>query len=338
MNPLSPFYFNVLKHPAFLLLIAAAVVLLIVELFARHPASVGVSTGDVLARVQTYRRFFLRRLPAILRFVGVVLLIVALARPLNGMRARAEHVDVRDIMLAVDVSGSMTQEDFEDANRRPRDRLYVTKLAVQDFIQSRKVNATDRYGTDRVGLLLYAAYPWIQVPLTLDYGLLEYDIDRIVIDQRDDKHNRTAIGLALGLATRKLMDSPAETRVIVLLTDGINNAGELDPITAANLAQKYDIRVYTIGAGRTAGPGRDNPIDEDTMKRIAELTGGKYYRATNLESLQEAYDEINRLETTELEIEQVYDYDEGFVPWAAAGLGLVMLSILMRRQWLEAIP
>src|SRR5690606_19002069 len=104
----------------------------------------------------TYRRFFLRRVPAILRFVGLVLLIVALARPLNGMRARAEHVDVRDIMLAVDVSGSMTQEDFEDANRRPRDRLYVTKLAVQDFIQSRKVNATDRYGTDRVGLLLYA--------------------------------------------------------------------------------------------------------------------------------------------------------------------------------------
>lgn len=338
MNILAPFYFNTLKHPAFLLLVVAAFALLIAELIARHPASVSVSTGDILARVQTYNRVFLRRLPAVLRFIGLTLLIIALARPLNGMRARVENVDVRDIMLAVDVSGSMTQEDFEDENRRPRDRLYVTKLAVKDFIQSRKLNEDDRYGTDRVGLLLYAAYPWNQVPLTLDYGLLEYDLERIVIDQRDDKHNRTAIGLALGLATSKLMKSPAETRVIILLTDGINNAGELDPITAANLAKNYDIRVYTIGAGRTAGPGRDNPIDEKTMQRIAEITGGKYYRATNLASLQEAYEEINELETTALEIEQVYEYDEGFTPWATAGLLFTAGSIFMRREWLEAIP
>jgi Ca-activated chloride channel family protein len=332
------FYFNVLKHPWFLLLLIGAFLLLIAELVGKHPAAVTISTGDTLARIRTYHRTFLRRLPAILRFLGLVFLIIALARPLNNMRVRSQNVDVRDIVLAVDVSGSMTQEDFTDSNKRPRDRLYVTKLAVKDFINSRKLNETDRYGTDRVGLLLYAAYPWLQVPLTLDYDLLEYDLDRVEIDQRDEKHNRTAIGMALGLATVKLIKSPAQTKVIILLTDGINNAGELDPITAASVAHDYNIRVYTIGAGSPAGPNRDNPIDEDTLKKIAGATGGKYYRATNLASLQEAYDEINQLETTKMEIEAVYDYDEGFAPWAFVGLLLVTASILTRRQWFEAIP
>ncbi len=267
MSVFSPLYFNVLKQPWFLLLLVAALALLIAELVSRHPASVSMSTGDMLARVRTYNRFFLRRLPAVLRFIGLTCLIIALARPLNNMRVRVQNVDVRDIVLAVDVSGSMTQEDFTDANKRPRDRLYVTKLAVRDFISSRKMNQDDRYGTDRVGLLLYAAYSWLQVPLTLDYDLLEYELGKIEIDQRDDKHNRTAIGLALGLATIKLIKSPAETKVIILLTDGINNAGELDPITAASVAKDYDIRVYTIGAGNRPAPTGTIPSMRTRLKK-----------------------------------------------------------------------
>jgi Ca-activated chloride channel family protein len=269
------------------------------------------------------------------------MLVVALARPLDGMRPRVESAEVRDIVLAVDVSGSMTAEDFVDTGGTRRDRLFVTKAAVRDFIQNRKTRPTDRYGTDRVGLLLYASYAWIQTPLTLDYALLEHDLDQVVIDQRNEKHNRTAIGSAIGLSVGNLSKSAAESKVIVLLTDGINNHGSLDPVTAAELAKKYGMRVYTIGAGspvsRNASP-RDNPIDEETMKRIAEITGAKYYRATDLATLREAYDEISALETTKIDLGEVYDYDEAFMPWAVVGSVLMLASLMGRRIWFEAIP
>jgi Ca-activated chloride channel family protein len=212
---------------------------------------------------------------------------------------------------------------------------------VRDFIQNRKARPADRYGTDRIGLLLYASYAWIQTPLTLDYALLEHDLDQVVIDQRDEKHNRTAIGSAVGLAVRNLSKSAAESKVIVLLTDGINNHGALDPITAAEVAKRYGMRVYTIGAGSPVsrtGSARDNPIDEETMKRIAEITGAKYYRATDLATLREAYDEISALETTKVDLGEVYDYDEAFMPWAVAGSLALLASVLGRRAWFEAIP
>jgi len=334
------FYFNMLKHPQMLFLLIGVALLLIAELTSRPSGILSISTGETLRSIVGRSATVLRHLPAVLRALALALLVVALARPLSGMRPRVENAEVRDIMLAVDVSGSMTSEDFVEEGKR-RDRLYVTKKAVRDFINNRKAKATDRYGTDRAGLLLYASYAWIQTPLTLDYGLLEHDLDQVFIDQRDEKHNRTAIGSAVGLSISNLSKSPAESKVIILLTDGINNHGNLDPITAAELALRYGIRVYTIGAGspvRRSAVGRDNPIDEDTMKRIAEITGGKYYRATDLESLREAYAEINELETTEIDLGEVYEYDEAFAPYAAIGTGLMLLSILMRRRWFESIP
>jgi Ca-activated chloride channel family protein len=181
----------------------------------------------------------------------------------------------------------------------------------------------------------------VQTPLTLDYALIEHDLTNIEIDQRNEKHNRTAIGSAIGLAVRNLRESPAQSRVIVLLTDGINNHGNLDPVTAAEVAKKYGMRVYTIGAGSAqprSAVARDNPIDEETMTRVSEMTGAKYYRATDLASLQQAYAEISELETTKLDLGEAYDYDEAFMPFLVTGLILMMTALLSRRIWFEAIP
>lgn len=341
MKWLSALQFQTLKHPEVLLLLIGVLLLFLAEITARPSGVLSISTGDTLAAIASRSKALLRHLPAVLRALALTFLVIAMARPLSGMRPRVESAEVRDIMLAVDVSGSMTAEDFVDASGTRRDRLFVTKAAVRDFLKNRKARADDRYGMDRAGLLLYASYAWIQTPLTLDYALLEHDLDKVYIDQRDEKHNRTAIGSAVGLAVSNLVKSPAESKVVVLLTDGINNYGELDPITAAELAKRFDIRVYTIGAGspvRRSPILQDNPIDEDTMKRIADITGAKYYRATDLASLRQAYDEINALETTKVDLGEVYDYDEAFMPYAVLGGLLMFSSVFIRRAWLEAIP
>lgn len=327
------------KNPEYLFLLVPVIILLAAEWFGRPHGVIRISTGTEIENLPGARNVPFRRFPTILRVVGLTLLIIALARPLNGMRPRMESAEVRDIMLAVDVSGSMTANDFR-IDDKARDRLFVTKLAVLDFIESRKVEKDDRFGLDRVGLLLYASYAWIQTPLTLDYALLEHDLANVTIDQNNEKHNRTAIGSAVGLALSNLLKSEAESKVVVLLTDGINNAGELDPITAATLANDYGMRIYTIGAGATSKNNfsGQNPIDEETLKEIASITGAKYYRATDLNTLQEAYREINELETTKIELGQVYDYDEGFMPFAVFGTLCVLTSVITRRKWFEAIP
>ena len=172
--------------------------------------------------------------------------------------------------------------------------------------------------------------------MTLDYDVFDHELSNVGIDTNDRKHSRTAIGSAVGLSVSNLLRSAADSKVVILLTDGINNHGGLDPITAAQIASDYGIRVYTIGAGLPEG--RRDPIDEDTLRRIAEITGAKYYRATDTQSLQGAYDEINELERTEIEIGDVYDFNDGFVPYALVGTLALFLSIFTRRQWFEAIP
>jgi Ca-activated chloride channel family protein len=200
-------------------------------------------------------------------------------------------------------------------------------------------------------LVLYAGYAWTQCPLTLDYGMLERELDIARIDEQDRQKQGTAIGSAIGLAVSKLRKSEAESKVIILLTDGRHNRGELDPITAAQFAKDYNIRIYTIGAGSEGQaliPQRglfgermvpvEVPIDIATLERIAATTDGKFYRATDVKSLQGAYEEINQLETTEIETTGYYDYEDGFVPWAVAGTVLLLASVMSRRFWFEAIP
>ena len=344
----SMFYFTELLQPWFLLLLIPVLLLLLAEIVARPPAVIKVSTGETLIGVRRLGGLAWRHLLAALRFLALGLLLCALARPVSNVHADVESADVIDIMLVVDVSGSMTQEDFI-VDRQLRDRLYVTKLAVRDFIESRK-KQNSLLGTDRVGLVLYAKYAWVQCPLTLDYGILTRELARVNIDKNDEKYSRTAIGSAIGLAVSKLIKSEADSKVVILLTDGLNNEGNLDPVTAAQLARDYDIRVYTIGAGATEGTGtgfgsllgsvgmRNNPIDEEAMKRIADITGAKYYRATDAESLQEAYREIDELERTEIEVGETFKFDDAFAPYAALGTLLMGASIFTRRRWFEPIP
>jgi Ca-activated chloride channel family protein len=269
---------------------------------------------------------------------------VALARPLDGQQLRKDRANIVDIMLAVDVSGSMSQRDLVYAGQQ-QTRLNVTKAVVRDFIDSRKDRGGDRYGIDRLGLVLYAGMAWTQCPLTLDYAVLQRELDLAQIDESDPRKHGTAIGSALGLSVQRLRHSEAKSKVIILLTDGLNNRGELDPLTAAEVAREYDMRVYTIGCGSPDSVQmggilgrRSEPIDEESLRAIAEKTGGRYYRATSTELLREAYAEISALETTEIEVGDFYEYDEAFVPYAALGGLLLLAALISRRHWFETIP
>jgi Ca-activated chloride channel family protein len=180
---------------------------------------------------------------------------------------------------------------------------------------------------------------------------LERELEAARIADRDRSKSGTAIGSAIGLCVSKLRRSEAESKVVVLLTDGRNNAGPIDPATAAAIAWDYGIRIYTIGAG-SEGPSavrRDTPrgteiqavripMDAAALHQIAEITGGKFFRAHDTEALKEAYAEIDELETTEIEVNMHYEYEEAFMPWAAAGLGLVCASVFSRRLWFETAP
>jgi Ca-activated chloride channel family protein len=344
------FAFNALMYPGVLVLLFGVLVLLVAEWFSRAPGAMYVSTGETLARIRGHHPGVWRRLPALLRAVGLTLLIVALARPLQGLSPQKDKADIVDVMLCVDLSQSMSVTDFRTRDTR-LNRLEVTKEAVRDFIKSRKNRSEDRYGLDRLGLILYAKYAWTQTPLTLDYAVLERDLNNAEINTREQSKQGTAIGSAIGLAVSKLRKSEAKNKVIILLTDGRNNEGELDPLTAAQLAQEYSIRIYTIGAGSSDevlvtsetlfGPMPDIrrlPIDEDTLRRIAEITSGRFYRATDLESLHGAYQEINELETTEVELGDYYEYKEAFVPWAALGTIALLAGVFSRRYRFEPIP
>jgi Ca-activated chloride channel family protein len=350
MSMFNAFLFSKLMNPWVLLLLLPVLAVFVLEVIARAPGAVSISTGETLARVRGMRREWLRRLPAILRMLGLALLVLALARPMTGFQLRKNRADIVDIMLCVDVSGSMRSVDFIAGGER-RDRLFVTKQAVRDFLQNRKENAVDRYGLDRIGLVLYATYAWTACPLTLDYGVLERELDRVDIDVEDPKRNHTAIGSAIGLAVSRLTRSEAKSKVIILLTDGLNNTGELDPITAARLAKEYGIRIYTIGAGSTQGgivptqtlfgtflQQTTEGIDEETLKKIASATGGKYYRASDTESLEKAYQEINQLETTQVDLDDYYEHRDSFVSFAVAGAALLLAAVFVRRQWFEVIP
>ena len=265
-------------------------------------------------------------LPA-LRTVVLALVAIAIARPQFGeaeSRVRGEGID---IVLAVDISGSMLAEDFSLEGERAN-RLAVVKSVVKTFVE-RRVG-------DRIALVLFAGRPYTQCPLTLDHGWLLQNLDRAEIGMIEDG---TAVGTALATAAGRLEGSDAESKVIILLTDGQNNAGKISPETAAEAVRALDIKLYTIGAG-TRGmapfPARDffgnlvyQPtqvdIDEETLTTIADRTGGRYFRATDTESLEKIYLEIDELERTEFEAPQYTDYRELY-PWIVI-VALLSLSI-----------
>lgn len=300
-------------------------------------AAIQISSVDGVVRAPKTIRYYLRHLPFVLRAAAFALLVVALARPQDVERLSHTNTEGIDIMLAIDVSGSMLARDF-----RP-DRITAAKEVAGSFI-------ADRYG-DRIGLVAFAGEAFTQSPLTTDQGTLQTLLSRIRSGLIEDG---TAIGNGLATAINRLRESEAKSKVIILLTDGVNNRGEIAPQTAAEIAKAQGIRVYTIGVG-TEGmapyPAVDiygTPtggtvmakveIDEKTLRSIAEMTGGEYFRATDKAKLKAIYDQINQLEKSKVEVTEHVTYHEQYLLWALAGLLLLFAEFLFANWCSNGYP
>ncbi|MBI4517379.1 MAG: VWA domain-containing protein [Deltaproteobacteria bacterium] len=281
-----------------------------------------------------------RALLGLLRALALLLIVLALARPQLGTALTRVHREGVDIVLAVDVSGSMLAEDFTLGSARAS-RVDVVKSVVKEFIAARP--------EDRIGLVLFAARPYTQCPLTLDHGWLNQNLERAKVGMIEDG---TAIGSGLATAVNRLRASTAKTKFVILLTDGQSNAGRITPQTAAEAAATLGVKVYTIGAG-TRGvapyPAQDlfgnkvyRPmqvdIDEPTLKQIAATTSARYFRATDTPSLRDIYAEIDRSEKTPFEAPQFHDYRELYAWLVWPALGLLLLEIGLSETVLRKLP
>lgn len=299
----SPQYF-------FLIIPAGLLFYLFIRNWIGKEAVLKFSSVALVKEAGARRRVFGRILWGALRLAAFILIILALARPQTGTGEDKTTEHVVDIMLAQDVSGSMATLDFH-----PDNRLQAAKIEARHFIEARH--------HDRIGLVIFAAQSITQCPLTTDKKALLALLERTQMGVLEDG---TAIGLGLGTAVNRLRESEAKSKVIILLTDGINNTGEIDPLTAADLAKQYKIRVYTIGVGREGTsvlPINDprfgtrlirveTQIDEKMLQTISSKTGGKYFRAQDENGLRDIFNEIDHLEKTEITVERFTHYDERY--------------------------
>ena len=322
-----------------LLLLLVAVPMVVYVYFVRrrgHQTPIRFSDTRLITGVQSTVRVRQRHVPFLLRVLALTVLIVAAARPQAGTVMHEVSSEGIDIMLILDISGSMMAEDFQ-----PDNRLGIAKQVIKDFISGR--------ANDRIGLVVFSSQAFTQCPLTLDYGVLINFLDQVNFGLLEDG---TAIGLAEATAVNRLRDSKAKSKVMILLTDGVNNTGFPDPIPAAEIAKTLGIKIYTVGVGK---PGKapypvqdpifgkryqymENQIDEDMLKRIANMTGGLYFRAKTPEMLAEIYRQISALEKTEIKSQQYTRYRELFTYLALLGLGLVMIEQLLAHTRFRRIP
>lgn len=273
-------------------------------------------------------------LPKYLDLTALALLIIALARPQTELSEESVYAEGIDICVVLDVSGSMLAKDFEP------NRLEAAKVITKEFITGRE--------NDRIGLVIFAKEAFTQCPLTVDHNAVVSLLDEI---QSGFLEDGTAIGNALASGVNRLKDSESKSKVIILLTDGVNNAGEIDPNSAAEIAGQFGVRVYTVGVGTMGEAPYDIPgplgmqrqmvpveIDEPLLQKIATGTGGKYFRATDNQKLESIYQEIDRLERTRIEVSSFKRKSEKFIFFASAGLILLLLSRLLGYTWLRRLP
>ncbi|MBT5551521.1 MAG: VWA domain-containing protein [Nitrospina sp.] len=278
-------------------------------------------------------------LPSMIRFLALALLIIAIARPQEGHKS-TEILSVGvDIMLALDTSGSMRALDFIEEEKRIT-RLTVVKGVVSKFI--------DKRPNDRIGMVVFGKQAYTQCPLTLDQDILQSFLSKLEIGMAGDS---TAIGSAIGIAVKRLKDLESKSKVIILLTDGRNNAGALPPLQAAQTAKTFGIKIHTIGVG-TKGKApflvnsvfgqryvyQEVDIDETTLKEISQLTGGQYFRATDLESLKDIYRQIDEMEKSEVKVIDHSEYRELFYYFLVPGLLLLLLEVGLSNTLLRRIP
>ena len=299
-------------------------------------ATIVISSTDSLRRAPRTIRYYLQHLPAMLRVGALVLLIVACARPQTIEHNVKTETEGIDIVLAMDVSTSMLARDFNP------DRITASKEVATQFVANRK--------SDRVGLVVFAGESYTQSPLTTDRASLQTLLGRLRCGVIEDG---TAIGNGLATAVNRLRESDAKSKVVILLTDGVNNSGHITPMTVAEIARDMGIKVYTIGVGRNGNapyPMFDQygrmidvvmaqvEIDEALLGDIAKMTGGKYFRATDKSSLEGIYEQINKMEKSKVEIFETMRINEEFLIYLLVALGLLVGEFLVKYIVLKRIP
>ncbi len=335
--------FNLIKGtipPVIIFIIGALVIafMLFYQVWKRNKKTSAIKYSDIrlVKRASRSNKQKYRFILTLLRVLAIAFFFVAFARPRSGTEYKETTSEGVDIILAIDVSSSMQAEDF-----KPYNRLYVAKQEMKKFV-SRRLN-------DRIGLVVFARYSFTQCPLTTDYSVLLNFIDMVDFGIVEDG---TAIGMALANSVNRLRESTAKSKVIILLTDGDNNAGEIDPLTAAAIAEAMNIKVYTIGVGKSGNamyPVQDKlfgkryvyqptNIDEPTLKAIAKKTGGKYFRARSKEELDEIYSLIDKLEKTKVKTSSHVEYVELFQYFLYIGLLLLIIEMLLSHTILRKLP
>ena len=297
-------------------------------------AAVQLSSTERLSRQPKSLRVWLIHVPFVLRVAVVSLLALALARPQLSNRWQSESTEGIDIMMALDISGTMLGEDLKP------NRLEAAKAVATEFVLSRP--------NDQIGLVVFAGESFTQCPLTTDHAVLVNLFQSVKFGMIEDG---TAIGLGLANAVNRMKDSPTKSKVVILLTDGSNNRGDIDPQTAAEIAKAFNIRVYAIGVGSYSQAVRvpmytpygvqygtmNSEFDETTLRNIAQMTGGEYFRATDNNSLRAIYQQIDQLEKTKIRVREYSKRTEHFMPFLTAALLCLLLEVLLRFLVLRTI-
>jgi Ca-activated chloride channel family protein len=318
----------------FLLLLLIPIVVWYIWKLRKSRATLQMSSISGLNKRYRGSRVWLIHVPFILRVALIVLVSIALSRPQLSDSWETESTEGIDIMMAMDISGTMLGEDLKPT------RLEAAKEVAKEFILARP--------NDQIGLVLFAGESFTQCPMTTDHAVLLDLFESVEFGMIEDG---TAIGLGLANAVNRMKDSSSKSKVVILLTDGSNNSGDIDPETAAEIAQTYGIRVYAIGVGSY---GDNIPVsvqtpygmtktvmssefDEETLKKIAEMTGGEYFRATDNNSLRDIYDQIDKLEKTKIRAREYSKRTEYFMPFLWAALACLILELLIRHFVLRTV-
>ncbi len=328
-------------HPYLLLLLLLLPLLAWLKGQRGSPPAFLYSSVKLVEGLARARRSHAGNFLAALRWLVLAIFIVALAQPRLSKSTTEVKASGVDIVIALDMSGSMISEDFVVKGERVN-RFNMARSVLKNFI--------DKRPNDRIGLVVFATQAYIATPLSLDHDFLQENLDRLEIGAIDQ--NSTAIGDGLGTAVNRLRDLKAKSKIVILATDGQNNSGKLDPLLAAEAAAAVKVKVYTVGIGEQGSApmpvfmggqkvGYQNvpvDVDEDTLQKIADKTGGKYYRADNAEKFQQIYNEIDKLEKTEASVKKYTEYKELFPWFVAAGLALLLLEFVLSQTTFRRLP
>lgn len=323
-------------HPGYFFVLAIIPLYVAWYVWKRHSlnATMQFSTLKPFDGQTSSWKSYLRHLPMVLRMLALVAVVCVLARPQSTNSYHDEKTEGIDIVMAIDISGSMQALDFKP------NRLEAAKDVGIQFISNRP--------NDNIGLVIFAGESFTQCPLTTDHAALTNLFNDVRMGMLEDG---TAIGMGLATSISRIKDSKAKSKVVILLTDGCNNAGEITPIKAAEIAQTFGVRVYTVGVGSigtapmpvttafgTQYQDVEVKIDEELMRQISDMTGGKYFRATNKKSLQTIYEEIDQMEKTILEVREYTKKTEEYLPFAIVAMLLLLLEVVLRNTILRTLP